>query len=333
MHHGPWDVRLEVRDTPARLGPTGVLVRVYATGICGTDLGIVQGLYHANRGVVIGHESAGVVAAVGEDVDSVRPGDRVVIDPTFYCGYCRMCRMDRPNHCLQKASRESGVSADGTFATHYVSDVRFVYPIADHVPLAEASMAEPLSCVLTGLNQIRLRADFDTLVVGAGPMGMLYCLALASRGLTGHLVEVSASRRALAAARVPDGWHVVGPTEVQGLFDLIVETSGCATEWALQRLHRGGQVLAVGLTQTRSEVRAGVLADRSQSIVGSIDSVGTFSLAVRMIATGTIAVARLITHQLPLTDYPAAFGMLGIDLARQRRDSEALAAIKVVLVP
>jgi threonine dehydrogenase-like Zn-dependent dehydrogenase len=332
IFHGPWDLRLERRPPPIAPGPSEVLVRIRATGICGTDLGIVRGEYPARPGIVLGHESAGEVVDVGSEVRDLRAGDRVVVDPTYFCGHCRMCRTERPNHCEQKAERESGVSQDGTFAHHYRTDQRFVHRIADHVSYAEASLAEPLSCALTGLSKLHLRADMDTVVVGAGPMGMLYCHALAARGFTGDVIERSPGRLALCRDLLPDGWRMAADIEAEhDTLDLVVDTSGAATGFALRSLRRGGQLLTIGLTGIEHALQPSLLADRSLSIVGSIDSIGTFALARRMIETGAVPVRRLITHEMPLGDYAAGFSLLGMDLHERRRSLQEIRGLKVVL--
>lgn len=125
VYKSAWDVALEERPVPEIKKDNDVLVRIRATGVCGTDLGIISGKYHAVPSTILGHESAGDVIAVGSAVSSLQPGDRVVIDPTYYCGQCEMCRTGRQNHCTHKAVTETGVSADGTFTDYYVTEDRF----------------------------------------------------------------------------------------------------------------------------------------------------------------------------------------------------------------
>jgi threonine dehydrogenase-like Zn-dependent dehydrogenase len=332
IFNGPWDLSLQKRSIPTIDLPTDVLVRVRATGICGTDIGIVRGIYAARRGVVLGHEAAGEVIGVGSRVQSVGVGDRVVVDPTYSCGCCTMCRSERPNHCAQKSASEAGVSCDGAFATYYVASERFIHKIAADLSYAEASFTEPLSCVLTGLNQLRLRADLEVMVLGGGPMGMLYALALASRGIRGTLVECAQVRYQLCVACAPSGWKImVEAKPVPGSLDLIVDTTGCALPWALDALKRGGQMLLVSLSPAQAGINPAMLTDRSLSLVGSIDSIGTFALALHMIECGTVPVLSLVTHQLPLAQYREGFHAVGVDLARQKRMSADICALKVVL--
>ncbi|HXU45033.1 MAG TPA: alcohol dehydrogenase catalytic domain-containing protein [Thermoanaerobaculia bacterium] len=340
LYRGPW--QLEESERPEPEPPVGreVVVRIRATGICGTDLGIVTGGYAAARPpVVLGHESAGEVVATGDAVESLRIGDRVAIDPTYFCGACRMCRTGRQNHCQRKSDTETGVSRDGTFAPLYKTEERFLYPLPDRLSFAAASLAEPLSCALTGVDQVRLRPDLRALILGAGPLGVLYAHALACRGLGGAVVEISAPRRGLAQAALPPHWHCRSSLEEaieslseDGEIDLAVDTTGLLAAEVLPRLARGGQLLTIGLRPTTCAVDMLRVADRSLSIVGSIDSLGTFAAAVDLLGRGLVPGDRIVTCQHPLEDYRIAFAELGCDLLA-RTVSAAAGAIKVVLLP
>jgi threonine dehydrogenase-like Zn-dependent dehydrogenase len=141
-YQGPWQLALVDRDEPRIKGPNQVLIRVAATGICGTDLGIAAGHYTAAQGVILGHEFSGTVVATSEDVKNVKPGDRVFVDPTFFCGQCDQCTSGRPNHCEEKSSTETGVSADGAFAPYHVTTSRFVVPMAPSTTFEAATKDE-----------------------------------------------------------------------------------------------------------------------------------------------------------------------------------------------
>lgn len=341
VYEGPWRVGLadcQELDEPAG---SEVLVRIEATGICGTDLGIVMGACDAKVPVVLGHESAGEVVAVGERVESVAAGTRVVIDPTYYCGFCSMCRTDRPNHCERKGQTETGVSRDGTFARYYKTEERFLYPLAPHVSFAAGSLAEPLSCALTGADRLRTRPDMRTLIFGAGPLGILYSFALACKGLAGGLVEISAARRARTAAVIGQGWRLFGSVEeaLEETFgrpaaelDVIVDTTGVMVERGLGLLARGGQLLTIGLRRSGCTVDTLRIAERSLSLIGSVDSLGTFASAMHLIAGGFVPAERMVTHRFALNDYREAFLCLGCDLDQRTYNARA-EAIKVVLQP
>lgn len=338
VFEGPWELGLRRMAVP-RPGAAEVLVRVRATGICGTDLGIIAGAYAARIPVILGHESAGEVVEVGTDVRDLDVGDRVVIDPTYYCGSCRMCRTGRRNHCARKSSTEAGVSCDGTFASYYRTESRFLYRMPDGLGFDEAALTEPLSCALTGLSRLRLRPDLASLVIGAGPMGVLYAHGLALRGLGGAVVEVSPDRRILADEALPPRLAVYGSLDeavaaasCDGEFDVIVDTTGQQVQESLGLLAAGGQLLVVGLGRATAVVDPPRMADRSLSLVGSIDSVDTFSSALGLLAADAVPAHRILTAAMPLTDFKSAFARLGCDIDAQTRRLPG-GALKLVLRP
>ncbi|MEU5607668.1 zinc-binding dehydrogenase [Streptomyces sparsogenes] len=342
VYTGPWSVELRQTAEPAVAGPDDVVVELRAIGICGTDLGIVSGQYPPVRPpVVLGHEAAGVVHATGPAVTDLAPGDRVVIDPTYSCLHCRMCTTGRPNHCLRKDGTECGVSADGMFRRLHRTQRRFLHRVPAHVPLEAAALTEPLSCAMTGVQQLHLRTDYSAAVVGGGPMGLLYAHALAARGVRGALVEISGPRRALAEKALPEGWScaaaldaVTDREDIRGAgLDIVVDTSGHAVEAGLAGLARGGQLLSVGLGGPPISVDPAVFADHSKRLVGSIDSLdGSFAAALDLIAAGRVPADRIVSHSYPLAEHRDAFARLGIDLVNGRRVPPG-DALKVVLTP
>jgi threonine dehydrogenase-like Zn-dependent dehydrogenase len=340
VYRNPWQLAVEEQPAPDHPVHNEVLVRVRATGICGTDVGIISGQYAAIQNVILGHESSGEVAAIGPDVSSLHIGERVVIDPTYYCGLCRLCRTGRQNHCERKIGTETGVSRDGTFATYYKTEDRFLYPIADGIGFEAATLTEPLSCALTGVNQLRTRPDLRTVVLGAGPMGIVYTHALRTRSIGGVLVEVSAERRELAQRVLPSGWSSANSIREaverlspdSGKLDLVVDTTGVLSAESIPLLARGGQFLAVGLRQFTCNLDMNRVADESLSIQGSIDSLGTFAAAAHLINTGAVPAESIVTHTLALREFVDGFALLGCDIRKQQRSNHAQ-ALKTVLRP
>jgi threonine dehydrogenase-like Zn-dependent dehydrogenase len=340
VYRGSWNVAVEDVPEPDPPKGTDVLVRIHATGICGTDIGIVSGAYSAKAPVILGHESAGQVVAVGEDVRELAAGDRVVIDPTYYCGFCLMCRTDRQNHCERKSETETGVSRDGTFAAYYTTEERFLHRFASNLSYEEAALTEPLSCVLTGIGQLRLRHDLRTLVIGAGPIGILYAHGLSLAGIDGVLVEIADERLSLVQHAIPARWqterNIPGALKAlrprTGEADLIVDTTSAATEQCTAVLAPRGQLLSVGLRAGSANLDMLRVADRSLTILGSIDSLGTFSSALRLIERRAVPADRIITDQLDLEHYGEAFRRVGCDIAARRRSNNAR-ALKTIIRP
>lgn len=341
-YSGTWHVDLIDSESLRCQSDEDVVVRVKTCGICGTDMGIITGDYPvAIAGVTLGHEAAGIIEQVGAGVTSVKPGDRVVIDPTYACGQCRMCQTGRPNHCRSKHGMESGVSYDGTFADFYRTSSRFVHKIPDDLSFAAASLTEPLSCAVTGVNKIRLPSvSARTVVIGAGPMGLLYYWALRIKGLIPFVIETNPARMQYARsilsndtvfASLPEAMDALYSVK-DGLLDVVVDTSGRMLDTVYPMLAPGGTFLSVGLKSHLSTINAIELADKSLSVIGSIDSVnGSFLEALHLIEKRVIPVEKLVSHNLPLQEYRKAFRLVGCDLDRGQLHPIAEPVNKVML--
>jgi threonine dehydrogenase-like Zn-dependent dehydrogenase len=325
-YYGDWKVALEEVASPRLTGPDDVIVDVEFCGICGTDVGIVSGYYPvAVSGVTLGHEATGIVSAVGDHVTNVAIGDRVVVNPTPYCGTCRMCRTGRINHCVNKFGSESGVSADGAFADQYRTTSQFVHRIPEGVSLQAAALTEPLSCVVAGVNKLHPPTMTAlTYVLGAGPLGVLYAWALSVKGLVPAVVETSPARLDFANSCLPQGVRAYPSLaaarcehfgDAEAPLDVVVDTTSGLLEEIYPQLACGGTFLSIGLKQKMSSINTMYLADRSLSVIGSIDSVpGSFIEAFHLITSGQIPTQRLVSHVIPLTAHTRGFAAVGCDI-------------------
>jgi 2-desacetyl-2-hydroxyethyl bacteriochlorophyllide A dehydrogenase len=328
---------LELRDVPEPVVSRDdeVRIEVKASGICGTDLHILGGAYPAKPGVVLGHESTGVVLEVGKDVKRFKAGDQVILDPTYHCGVCYYCQRNRPNYCQEKATTETGVSANGTFTRLHVARESFLHPLPEQLTFEEGTLTEPLACALHAIRQTRLRPEYRTLVVGAGPMGLLFALATTAMGSETFIGDVQPYRIEFART-VMDRVHNLngdGLAMVNGgkRFDLIIDTSGCMLEKLLPRVDKGGEILLAGLNYSyEAKIHPSYLTDNGISIVGSIDTNRTFAPAIDLLCR-VKAFGRIISHRFPLDQYDKAFGLLGFDLASRKRSD--IHGTKVVLMP
>lgn len=337
-----WDLSLSETATLHAEGPDDVVVDVEFCGICGTDLAIVAGDYPvAQPGVTLGHEASGVVAEVGSAVREVRVGDRVVIDPTPFCGTCRMCTTRRTNHCVNKDGTESGVSYDGAFADRFRTTSRYVHVLPETVSLEAAALTEPLSCVLGGVRQLDLSIPSRySYVFGAGPLGILYTWALVLKGVVPVVIERSPSRQQFATSCLPDGVQIFGSLEEarekyfddpQSPLDLVVDTTSYLLEELYPQLACGATFLSVGLKSNSVTVDPMHLADRSLTVLGSIDSRdGSFVESFNLISSGIIPAERLVSHVVPLDDYRSGFAVLGCRID-ERRMTAAVDSCKVLL--
>jgi L-iditol 2-dehydrogenase len=318
--YAPQDVRVEDAPEPVA-GPGELVVRVRNCSVCGTDAKIWRsGHPNLSPPRVLGHEVAGEVVEVGQGAGGWSVGDRVQVIAAIPDGTCYECRRGWMPVCPNQ--ERIGYQHDGGFAERMrvpaqVLAVDGVNRVPDGLSFAEASVAEPLSCVINGQEQARVGEGQTVVVVGAGPIGCLHVRLARARGAAPvFLIELSARRLALAAG-------LVGPDEaidasvddtvaaVRGLTggrgaDVIVVAagSGQAQQDALAMAARRGVVSFFGgLPRDRPTVTldANVVHYREVGIVGANgSSPGHNRQALALIASGAVPVADLITHRLPL---------------------------------
>ncbi|TPW71002.1 zinc-dependent dehydrogenase [Schumannella sp. 10F1B-5-1] len=318
--HAPGDIRLETDPDPVA-SDDEVVIRVRACSTCGTDVKISRS-GHPNMSApqVMGHEIAGEITQVGARVDGWSVGDRVQVIAAIPDGTCRECRSGFPAVCRNQLSM--GYQFAGGFAEHMIVPrevlaVDGLNRIPDTLSFAEASLAEPLACVLNG-QQIAGVGDGDTVVViGAGPIGCLHVRLARARGSERViLIDLNAERLAASAALVQpdlalaagDGDIVEQVLEATGGdgADVVITAaaSGRAQELGLQMLARRGRLsLFGGLPKDAAVIAldANLVHYRELSVLGVNGSSPAHNAeALRLIATGAVPVADLITHRLPL---------------------------------
>lgn len=328
----PGELALKEVPVPRVRHDDDVLLRVRGIGICGTDVHIlsVPPGHPAKEGVILGHEYTGEVAAVGPAVTHVRVGDRVVIDPTPPCGTCAYCQLDQPNMCENNLS--IGVFTDGGMAPYSVVPARGVFRISADVPEQIAVLAEPLADVLNGIRRASPQLGEAVLVLGAGPIGLLFTLLLRAAGAGTVLVSEPAPLRAKRAADCGAD-RVIDPTRedlAQAVrraaplgADLVIDAVGGLLADALQAVRKGGRILLFGVNTTAQvTVRQADLTFRELSLLGSYIDRATFPQAIKILESGRIPFDRLVTHRLPLARVRD-----GIELLRRGE------GIKVVVVP
>jgi L-iditol 2-dehydrogenase len=340
--YAPGDIRLEDADEPAP-GPDEVKLRVRQCSTCGTDVKIFNhGHHHLVPPRVIGHEIAGEVVEAGANVRGWAPGDRVQVIAAVPCGVCPDCARGRQTVCPNQTS--VGYHYDGGFAEFLVVPkavlaVDGLNRIPDGVSFAEASVAEPLACVVNGQELAGVGPGDDVVVVGAGPIGCLHVrLARANGARRVFLVELNRSRLDMSAAVVePDAAICAAETdavdEVRKLTDgrgadvvITAAASGAAQQDALQMTARSGRISFFGgLPKDRPTITldANLVHYRELTIVGANGSSPAHNKrALELIASGQVPVHDLITHRLPLAQLHDA-----IELVASGR------AIKVTIEP
>lgn len=338
-----WDASLVDVPFLQCIDPDDVIVAVEVCGVCGTDVGIITGDYPvAIPGTTLGHESTGRVVMIGSAVTRFKEGDRVVINPTYSCGGCRMCQTGNPNHCECKQGTEAGVSYNGTFADQYRAKENSLLLLDDHVSFEEGALTEPLSCTITGVDKLNItHTNIRACVIGAGPMGMLYLWSLHLRGVKAFLVEKNAHRHRFAKDVLPEGGHLYMDFEKamreeygsdDERLDVCVDTTGYLSEMVCNRLAPGGKLLNVALKDFTASLDILKIVDKSLSVMGSIDSLNnSFERAYAMIRDGKIPAKKLISHTFNLTDYLQAFALVGCNIAAKKQQPISEPNCKVLL--
>ncbi|MDW5325298.1 zinc-dependent dehydrogenase [Plantactinospora sp. KLBMP9567] len=328
--HAPGDVRIEDVPEPTP-GPGDVKIRVRNCSTCGTDVKISKfGHHHIHPPRVMGHEIAGEVVQTGSEVTGWAAGDRVQVIAAIPCGTCAECRRGRMTVCPNQESM--GYHYEGGFAQYLVVPAKVLAVeglnrISDGVGFAEASVAEPLACVLNGQELARVGPGDDVVVVGSGPIGCLHVRLARARGAARvFLVELNRERLELAAALVrPDaaicGAEVDPVDEVLKLTDgrgadvvITAAASGAAQEQAVQMAARQGRISFFGGLPKDNPIislDSNLVHYRELTIVGANGSSPAHNAeALRLIATGSVPVSDLITHRLPLERAIDAFGVV-----------------------
>ncbi len=318
---------LEVVELPRPTPNAGeVLIRVAACGICGSD---VHG-YDGASGrrippIVMGHEAAGTITAVGAAVDAFRVGDRVTFDSTVYCGRCDFCRRGEINLCDHR--EVLGVSCAeyrrfGAFAEYLVVPAHILYRLPDDFSFAQAAMLEAVSVALHGVAVSPVPPGATVLVIGAGMIGLLLLQAARVAGAARVFVSDVDPTRLRLAARLgatetlclsgddltASIQHLTASAGVDVVLEAVGRPETVAT--AVGCVRKGGTVTLVGNISPTVSIPLQTIVSRQIRLQGSCASAGEYPEAIQLIAAAAIQVDPLITAVSPLAEGPAWFARL-----------------------
>lgn len=294
--YGPHDLRLEDAPTPLP-GPGEVRVKPVAVGICGTDLHILDGSFDSRPPLIIGHEVAGFIDAVGPGVRNAREGDLITIEPHRYCGVCRYCRLGKEHLCLDKLA--FGVHLSGGMAEYEVIPERAAFKLPDGIDPRIGALAEPLSCCVHGMDRLAPRSGMPVVIFGAGPAGlMLVALSKLAGLIPIVVVEPDEARRGSARGfgadktvdPSSDGWVEEAQAAVGGMgFDYVVEAVGSprVLETAIPLAARQGTILVFGVANPgeAAAVRPQEVFVKELTILGTVINPYTHHRAVELLPT------------------------------------------------
>ena len=301
------------------IGPHDVLVRAKACGICGTDVHIWEGDFFPTFPLIPGHELAGEVVRVGDEVEGLKTGDRVMVDPTVTCEACHFCMINRQNHCLKWNA--VGVTRDGGFAELVRVPAKNCYRF-ENVGFSEAAFAEPLACVVFGQDRARIDIGSEVLVLGAGPIGQLHLQASRVNGAAAvTVVDPVESKLEAARAHGAAETVVADGTLAQKLrtiapygFDVVIDATGVARVMAdsLQYVKSGGRYLVFGVCGPEDKIPISPfeIYRRDLEIIGSFAIRRTYDRAFKLIERGAVRVDSLIAEKLPVEELERGIALM-----------------------
>ncbi len=335
VYRGPHEMRPEMVARPSAPGPGEVLLRVKAVGICGSDVhGYTGASGRRAPGMVMGHELAGVVAEVGRDAGSLRPGDRVAVNPLLYCGECDSCLASSEQTCRNRRTIGVNMGLVGGLAEYVVAPARNCVPIGEGVSFAEGMMAEPLAVGLHAARVAAPEAGQPVLVLGGGAIGLCVLLAclemdagpvyvtdlvphklemigrMGGNPLDASSVNLAALARATTAGR---GF----PT----IIDAVADSASIGQ--SVPALAPGGTLVLVGLAKPLVELALYDLVTQERTLKGSYAfSADEFWEAADWINSGRVDVRPLLEASCKLEEAPGMF---------ERKAAGGVDAVKIVV--
>ena len=325
---------------PVIAEPDEILVRVKAVSICGSDVHGFDGSTGRRRPpIIMGHEAAGEVAAVGKGVKNFRAGDRITFDSTIYCGECHFCRNGQVNLCEKRMV--IGVSCEeyrrhGAFAEYVLVPERTCYHLPEGLPWEEAAMAEPAAVASHAFRLTPVGLNENIAIVGTGLIGLLL-MDILKVSVSGKIIalDTDPARRETALLRGADyafdpadselGKKVLETTNGRG-FDRTFEVVGATSpiKTAISITCKGGSVTLIGNVSPTVEIPLQSVVSRQISLFGSCAISGEYPLVIDLMSRKKIDSASLISKTAPLAE-----GQIWFDKLYKREDK----LLKVVLVP
>lgn len=324
--HAQEDVRIETCEV-GEVGPHQVLVRVGSGGICGSDIhyywegGI--GTIRVTEPIIMGHEVAGTVEAVGSHVSRVRPGDRVALCPSRPCGKCKFCLAGKQQHCLEMQFFGSAMRTPhthGGFRDYLVAEEFQCELVGDQVSLGEAACAEPLAVGLHAVNQAGSLLGKRVLVTGAGPIGALLIGAVRLAGAQ-EIIATDLSAAPLEAAMAMGASTVIDASQDperlmtqysadKGYFDVVFECTGAGAvlKSVFPLVRPRGSIVQVGVSGG-AEIPVNALVGKEIRLVGTHRFHAEYALAARLIREQRINVRPVISKTMPMDQIAEAFAI------------------------
>jgi L-iditol 2-dehydrogenase len=307
----PSEIAIEERPVPEP-EPREVLVEISAVGVCGSDVHYYEhgriGPHIVRAPLVLGHESAGRVVAVGSAVSKHALGDRVTLEPGVPCGRCTECRAGRYNLCPDVVFFATP-PVDGAFANYVTIHEDFAFALPDALSDEAGALMEPLSVGIWACRKGSVSAGDRVLVTGAGPIGLLAMqVALAFGATQVEISDVSEPRLELAR-RTGATRALRAGVEEPGVADVLIECSGnnAALQAGIGALRPAGVAVVVGMGPGETaEIPLSLIQNREIWLTGTFRYANTYPTAIALAASGRVDLEAIVTGHYPLDETEAA---------------------------
>ena len=320
--------QMEMKEvsTPALLNDRDVRIKMKTLGVCGSDIHYYVsgkiGSQVVSYPYTVGHEGAGEVEAVGNEVTMVKPGDRIAIEPAMPCWECDQCKAGRPHTCRSLRFLGCPGQAEGSLSEYIVMPETSCFKIPDQMTYDEAAISEPLAIGLYAVKQSIPMEGAKVGILGFGPIGMSVLLPALAMGAKEVYVSDKIDERLMIAQRSgasltanPDKEDVVGKIteKVPELLDVVFECCGQqdAIDNAVDLLKPGGKLMIIGIPEFE---RWSFPVDKSRHKELCIQNVRRQNEAVQpaldMMAAGEVSIAAMTTHRFPFEKSKEAFDLV-----------------------
>lgn len=334
------DRKIEVQNVPdPEPKDNEVLIKVDGCGLCGTDVHLYEGAaLGVKPPVAFGHEITGTVAATGRNVNDLKIGQRVAVDPVVTCGACRYCQIGRPNLCTNMTV--VGYVIWGGFAELCCVPRGYVYPMSDKITPKAGILAETLACVVNGYERLQIETGSSVLIVGAGSVGLLWN-NMVKHSCTSSLCQVDIVPERVERAKTigADAVELIGNPDLNrdfekkysDKFDIVVDCTGEGegVKWGLNKVRPGGKFMIFGVCNhdVKVEISPFELLWNEISIITAKMPPKTLDKAVRLIESGIINTDEIVTGQYGLKDVESC-----INKFRTSRETEVKMMINPTLL-
>ncbi|MET7992856.1 alcohol dehydrogenase catalytic domain-containing protein [Amycolatopsis sp. NPDC005232] len=324
IFRGEGVLALEQHAVPVITAPDDVIIKVGAVGICGSDLHALHTppTHPGLPGVIFGHEFCGEIVAAGPQARGLSVGDRVAVDQNPPCGRCGPCRDGNGNFCEPLFDNPHldipwpntpGFFWDGGMATYVKVPSYFAYRVTADLPYEHVVLAEPLGCVLNGINKAGVMVGDRAVVLGGGPMGLLAVIALKHFGVEQVILVEPAVKRA-AVAKQAGADVVLDPTSVDVREEvlaatggrgatLVFEAVGSQLDTAVDVAADQARIVVMGINNSyRANLSAMTVTIKELRILGAFLMRYTMRESLDLIQSGELPLERVVSHVLPLSD-------------------------------